>query len=151
MSLHRLRGTVRPGRHGRRGEPVTPPRGVVRRPASLSKDARAVWDRLAPICRRMGTLTPADAAAFATLCELEATLLRARRAKDAPDFAIVLHGRTHPALKLERDTATALRPFYSAFGLTPSDRARLHVPAAPAADPFETFQQQQRKKWPFVP
>jgi len=33
----------------------------------------------------------------------------------------------HPALKLERNTAAALRPYYEKFGLEPVGRARLVV------------------------
>jgi len=35
---------------------------------------------------------------------------------------------THAAIKLERETAQALRPYYEYFGLTPASRARITVP-----------------------
>ena len=40
--------------------------------------------------------------------------------------------KVHPALKLESDTATKLRPFYDYFGMTPTGRARIHVPKSEA-------------------
>ena len=70
----------------------------------------------------MGTLTPADVSAFAALCELQATLRAASQRKMA------LGVFDADAARLERDTATALRPYYGMFGLDPSSRARLSVP-----------------------
>jgi hypothetical protein len=78
-----------------------------------------VWQELGPLCDQMGTLTRVDVAAFATLCELEATRRGASAAKDG----------SHPqaAIALERQTATTLRPYYALFGLEPVSRARIQV------------------------
>jgi phage terminase small subunit len=92
-------------------------------PVELSVGARAVWAELAPVCLVMGTLTPADVRVFATLCELQSTLQRASASKDSCADADSLAG----ALKLERDTAAAVRPFYALFGLEPVSRARVAV------------------------
>lgn len=121
-------------------EPV-PPAGEVVKPAWLSTGAGVVWDELAPVCRHMGTLTPADVRPFVTLCELQSTMQQASAGKDGAGFApftlrsedtsdpksdvIVLIDNV---LKLERDTASVLRPYYEYFGLTPSSRARIAVP-----------------------
>jgi phage terminase small subunit len=81
----------------------------------------------------MGTLTPVDVTAFAALCEMEATRRAASAQKDAEAFAPFLEsGRPHPALKVERDTANALRPYFEKFGLEPSGRARIRVPKTEA-------------------
>jgi hypothetical protein len=81
-----------------------------------------VWDELAPIAIAMHTLTTADVAAFATLCELEATRRTASAEKNREDFRPFLvttpdpDGNTHtkvtehPAIRLERTTASALGP-----------------------------------------
>src|SRR5262245_18626851 len=66
---HRFRGTFRPARHGT-WTPGPAVDGAVRKPSWLSSRAGAVWDTLAPIAQALGTLTPADVVAFATLCEL---------------------------------------------------------------------------------
>ncbi len=102
-----------------------PPEGVVEAPESLSGAAKALWLELAPICLAMGTLTVADVRPFAGLCELQATFNDATKAKGTPDFDV----------RLERDTAVALRPYYELFGLTPVSRARIQVkkPDAPAS------------------
>jgi len=119
-------------------EPV-PPTGEVVKPAGLSAVASAVWDELAPICLAMRTLTPADVRPFASLCELQATMQETSASKDgkalfrleredAEDKDSPLEIVIDATLKLERETATALRPYYELFGLTPVSRARIQVP-----------------------
>jgi hypothetical protein len=92
----------------------------------------------------MGTLTPADLRPFATLCELQATLVQASAQKDAVGFAPFTLSEdyngapkvgTHAALRLERETATTVRPYYEYFGLTPASRARISVPKKSDAAP----------------
>src|SRR5690242_17788325 len=75
-----------------------PPAGEVHKPAELSAAAGKVWEELAPMCLAMGTLTPADVRAFATLCELQATFTAAAALKGGPAFDA----------RLERDSANAL-------------------------------------------
>lgn len=92
---------------------------------------------MAPVASAMGTLTTADVKPFATLCELQATLEMASSQKNAEGFAPFTLSedyngapviKVHAALKLERETATALRPYYEKFGLEPVGRARISVP-----------------------
>jgi hypothetical protein len=84
----------------------------------------------------MGTLDIAGVRPFRTLCELQATLDMASAQKSAPDFApftlsedyngapkVGLHG----AIKLEKEMAPVIRPYYALFGLDPSSRTKLHV------------------------
>lgn len=96
-----------------------PPTGEVVKPEGLSAGASQFWDELAPICLAMRTLTVADVRAFTKLCELEATFVQATRGKDQPGWE---------QQRLERETATSLRPYYDFFGMTPSSRARIQVP-----------------------
>ena len=98
-----------------------PPAGDVVKPGSLSDGAGRVWDRLAPICLAMGTLTVADVSVFAVLCEGQATLERAAAMKADPDTL-------DAATKIEKDFLPLVRPYYAMFGLEPSSRARLVVP-----------------------
>ena len=115
-----------------------PPAGEVEKPAGLSASGGAVWDELAPVCLAMRTLTRADERAFATMCELQATFQQAAAAKDGRSlFQLVQPDEAEPQmvvmvdaiLRLERETAAALRPYYELFGLTPAARARISVPA----------------------
>ncbi len=114
-----------------------PPAGDTGKPPGLTAGAGVIWDELAPVCLAMGTLTSADLRPFATLCELQATLLQASAQKDAEGFAPFTLSEdyngapkvgVHAALRLERETANTLRPYYEYFGLTPSSRARIVVP-----------------------
>jgi hypothetical protein len=81
-----------------------------------------VWAEIAPVALAMGTLTPADVAAFARLCELEATARAISGKKDTSpgDFSA----------REERETAGALRAYYEKFGLEPAGRSRIKVPKA---------------------
>lgn len=123
-------------------EPKPPALPVVK-PAGMSAVGSTVWDEIAPVCLAMGTLTAADVRPFATMCELQATMQQASAAKDAEGFRPFLTRREDPedehsalvvvidaVLKLERDTAAALRPYYALFGLEPTSRARIKVPKA---------------------
>ena len=114
-----------------------PPAGEVVKPEGLSGSAIKVWDELAPVCLAMGTLTVADIRPFGTLCELQATLQQASAQKDAEGFAPFTLSEdyngaavvgVHAAIKLERETATSIRPYYALFGLEPVSRARIQVP-----------------------
>jgi len=111
-----LRGN--PSRKKLNENEVRPPAGAVEKPAQLSSAAGVVWDELAPMCLAMGTLTPADVRPFATLCELQATFSANAAAKGTAIFDV----------RLERDTANVIRPYYALFGLEPVSRARISVP-----------------------
>lgn len=120
-----------------------PPAGAVTPPDGVSPQALDVWATLGPVAIAMGTLTTADTVAFATLCELEATRRLASAEKGREGFTPFLITTTtdaagnehpnvkeHPAIRLERHTATAVRPYYERFGLEPAGRSRLSVPKA---------------------
>jgi phage terminase small subunit len=136
-ALKMLRGN--PGkRKPSQFEPI-PPEGEVMKPASLSTGASAIWDELAPVCLAMRTLTPADVIPFTTLCELQATMRQTSASKDGRKlYELRPEDSNNPespmeiiidaVLRLERDTATALKSYYEYFGMTPSSRARIQVP-----------------------
>lgn len=118
-ALKRLRGEKRPSRLTK-NEPA-PPAGAVP-PSWLTKPARKSWAALAPVLEEMRVLTTADAVALGNLCELMAEFQRQCRER-------------RPSGKL----AGEIRQHLGRFGLTPADRARLSVPPAKEADPFENF------------
>jgi phage terminase small subunit len=119
-----LRGN--PGKRAvNRREPI-PPAGVVTMPPGLTPDAVGIWTELAPVCLEMGTLTLADRRAFATLCELQATLQLASRWK-------ANRRRRAEGIALEQKMAATIRPYYALFGLEPVSRARIAVPRPEAA------------------
>jgi P27 family predicted phage terminase small subunit len=116
-------------------EPAAPV-GVVEVPAGLSPGAARVWGQMAPICLNMGTLTIADVPAFVAYCELQGSFDQLMAQKSAPGFAVLSWGAdatgapvatVHPLLRVERETAAALRAYYEHFGLTPASRSRIYV------------------------
>lgn len=132
-----LRGN--PGKRKPNENEVRPPSGEVVKPSRLSPGGSVVWDELAPICIQMGTLTAADVRVFGSMCELQSTMLETSAAKDGralftlekydqddDDSPMVI--QIDAILKLERETAIALRPYYALFGLEPVSRARISVP-----------------------
>jgi hypothetical protein len=119
-ALKVLRGN--PGQRKLNTREPTPPPGEVVQPEGLSAGAAAIWAELAPICLHMGTLTPADLRPFRTLCELQASLDRASVLKTVNEW--------EAAMKLEKDYAGLIRPYYALFGLEPVSRARITVPKA---------------------
>ena len=117
-SLKVLRGN--PGKRKLPAAEPVPPSGEVVAPGGLSLGAVVMWAELAPLALAMRTLTTADVRVFGTMCELQATLLVASSQKSDADPE-----RAALAIKLERDTAIALRPYYALFGLEPVSRARI--------------------------
>lgn len=148
---HRLAGTFRKGRHGHLVD-IAPPANpaAVTKPDTLSVAAAKVWDALAPVCSRLGTLTATDVWAFSTLCELQATHEAVVALKSKPGFQPVLSGgRPDPVFRLEREGAAALRPYYEMFGLTAGARVRLHVQSNDGQQPAGKLERFRRppSKW----
>src|SRR3954468_11314891 len=131
-ALKVLRGN--PGKRKPNPQEPVPPAGEVTKPTTLSRGARGVWAELAPIALAMRTLTPADVRAFATLCELQATLQRASRQKDSRVREV-----SAAAVKLEKEMAPIIRPYYALFGLEPVSRARISVPKDTADTPVSKW------------
>jgi len=124
-------GSFRPGRHAKLTKAQAPaPMAAIEKPPYLSTGGAAVWDYLAPVAVRLGTLTASDATAFGTLCELQATLQTIAKDKDTLPGA---------SIQSEKAYATIALRYYGQFGLTPTDRARLAVPANEEPDDFTEF------------
>ena len=114
-ALKLLAGVTRKDRINQ-AEPV-PPAGDLTKPVGLTAGAEVVWDELVPILTHMGTLTQADARPFWFMCEMQATWVANCQLKGTEGFK--------PRVELE--LATALRPYFDYFGMTPSSRARISV------------------------
>lgn len=137
------------------GEPVPPPLPIRRK--RLAGYAARAWRELAPICLAMGTLTSADQQAFGMLCELVATAELIAKEKRDPAFKplvmkakvdgdgnVHLEAHENPLLRMERQTAMVLRPYFEKFGLEPVGRARIHVHTDPA---YAAKAQEPLSKW----
>jgi len=94
-------------------------------PEGLSAAGRVVWGEIAPVCLYMGTLTAADTRPFWTMCEMQATWEQNCRLKGTDGFDV----------RLERELANGMRPYYEYFGMTPSSRARISVPKKTEEEP----------------
>jgi hypothetical protein len=106
------------------------------KPTTLSSGASQAWDEMAPHAIALGTLTASDVRCFSVLCELTATAALASSQK----------GTVAGAVRLERQTATALKPFLDLFGLAgPVSRQRLRIAPPAAANPLDKFL--DRKRW----
>lgn len=121
IEKHLLDGTFRADRHG------APPddSGTVRppvKPADLGDAAGAFWDRVVVLLE--GVVRDRDGEQLAELCRWWATLQKVRAALDKAQPGSLRYGR------LMNQASTAAATFdriAKRFGLTPADRAALHV------------------------
>lgn len=158
---HRLAGTFRKDRHAGTKTPE-PPSGVPKAPKALEGDALVEWQRMVDRLILVGTLSAVDDAALYQYCQLfaETEALAVNRTETAASIDIVeenLRGIEKTDLvaafqeitklrQLESRYATqirqgrmAIRQFLVEFGLTPSARTRIKLPATKPADPFDEF------------
>lgn len=117
-------------------EPQAPVADDVEPPEYLDADALAVWERLAPTLRARSLLTIWDLDLFAVYCT--AVVHHRRAAQLVNDTNILVVGDRgavkHPAMQVIRDQAMILATLAGRFGLSPSDRAQIEMPA-PAGGP----------------
>ena len=116
-------------------EPL-PAEGEIAAPDTLSDDARAAWDRLAPDLTACGVLTSWDVDAFVIVVE---ALARYRQAtKLINGSALLVQGPNglvkNPALVVQREAEATFAAMGARFGLTPSDRSQLKVERGGQAD-----------------
>lgn len=123
----------------RKGAPV--------RPAELTGEAAAEWDRLVPDLDAAGLLAVADRGILTAYCLAWADMLAARVEISRVGRWVMVAQQTsrgeslgvkpveHPACKLLADASRRVEKFGAALGLTPAARSRLEGDqgAAPAA------------------
>ncbi len=110
-----------------------PRRDRVSCPDWLLPEAKAEWKRLAPELERLELLTPLDRAAFAGYCqsyghwlEAETVLRKQGRLYVTPSGRV----RERPEVEIARKSLQLMRALAVEFGLSPTARARLSLPAA---------------------
>lgn len=101
-------------------------------PDRLSPEAKAEFNRLAPILEKMGVLTTADGAALAAYCKLHALNLRAEAAIRKYGIVIAKLDDTgvstlkkNPAVSIFETSSRLIRSFLQEFGLTPASRSKV--------------------------
>lgn len=123
-----LRGTFRKDRAPK--AVPDPPKGA-KPPNWLSKAAKKEWQRIGPWLEDQGLLTKVDVAAFASYCDLYATMQEFRKLCRKVGAAVSIQQGYRNVLA---KTTTQMKQYLALFGLSPADRERIGVePAAPPA------------------
>lgn len=117
-----------PGRINR-DEPK-PNGGKIEPTEPLNRDAREVWDRLAPDLARQGVLTAWDCDAFTQYCLAIAQYREATAGLE--ETGLVIRGLVgsmtrSPYWALMMDAQRNALLLAGRFGLTPADRTKIHV------------------------
>jgi hypothetical protein len=108
---------------------LTPPKGLL-------PDARAVWIREA---RRVpGGLRVTDLTTFTNMCRVQALAERWLTAAEQVETSTKIPQALWAAVKLAKLVAELRRP----FGLSPTDRQRLHIEPEPEEDELARFQRE---------
>jgi P27 family predicted phage terminase small subunit len=110
-----------------RPRPTPPPP-----PSWLTASGKAAWKRLLPELDRLGLLTLVDGDAFAAYCEAVSQFEWATKTLAAEGMTFTTdkgYVGQHPAVAMRHKAMQLLKLFAAEFGLTPSARARLEVPA----------------------
>lgn len=144
-ALHMLEGTARPSR-------INPdePQGSLTDPSCprwLHGKARLGWKALAPKLAELRVLTDADREALGLLCNSFGEFLEADaviRREGAYYRTVNKLGehliRRHPAVAVRSDARRQAAALMARFGITPSDRSRVHAAPEDADDTlFESF------------
>ena len=142
--LRILRGN--PGRRHIHGEPI-PEMGPLQQPVGLNKEARKIWDDLAPELYRLKLLTKIDQHHLMRICRLEALGMKLlRKTEKMPVVDTKANG-----LQPSGEMSAALRAFESAdrwwtrFGISPGERSRINLPAVKPKTSLSRFIDRDRK------
>jgi len=131
------------GNPGKRPLPQGEPKPLAAKPARpgwLLPEAKREWARLAPQLVRLGVLTQVDRMPFAMLCQSWARYQRSQARLDTLE-----EEDQAGSLKYRREQMISSRCFAEVatlagrFGLTASDRGRLHLPEQRPVEPLEAF------------
>lgn len=116
-----------------RFKPVLPPC-----PSWLDATARKEWRRIGPELERLGLMTSADVACFASYCASYSRLVLAQRAlkqfaKADPNLALCFrtpngYMMPRPEISIANHAMKMVKDFAIQFGFTPSARGRIQLP-----------------------
>lgn len=100
-------------------------------PKFLGEYGEDEWYRVGPLLIEARLLTEADLAAFATYCMTLNVLIESKKAIDRDGMTIEgKYGKVrNPALASFASATSALTSLAAQFGMTPSSRARIKLPA----------------------
>lgn len=124
-------------------EPKPSPGLAVEPPSWLTQRAKNVWSRYAPDLERQGVLTAWDVETFAAWCDAAVRRRDAveavRREGAVVELPVFNKNGEHTGNRVGKnpwclvlnETDAQFRYYSARFGLTPSDRAQLHMGEAP--------------------
>jgi len=120
------------------------PQGVPEMPAWLDDEAKAEWGRITMALAEMGLLSKADRPALAAYCtawsrwvDAEAQVKKYGAVVKSPDKGFPMKS---PYLSIAEQALETMRQMMVEFGLTPSSRSRIRVPAGgDEADELDRF------------
>jgi P27 family predicted phage terminase small subunit len=138
--LKRLQGTARPDRVNA-NEPQPDP-AIPTRPGWFLPEAKREWNRVVPGLSKLGLLTALDRGAIAGGCQWWAMFVDA--VKDIEENGTTFMTDTgyqgpRPSVALALKSWQQYLAFAARFGLTPSDRSRLSVPAPKPIDEMSAY------------
>lgn len=113
-------------------------------PGDLTLHELAVWNELAPLAEREGTLTDSTRMSLRDLCEaivLKRRLLRAIGDEGLTVYSLQGNKAAHPLLTQFRGLMQRVEAAMLRFRLAPMGKEILQDSAAPASDPFAEFDQ----------
>jgi P27 family predicted phage terminase small subunit len=114
-------------------------------PPELAGDPVAVreWSRLAPLLRRVGVLTDADALTLVAVCQQWSRYLAADRRVRRDGMVVKVRGgfpRPNPYVQIANKALLMSVRLWTELGMTPSARTRVHrAPDTPPGDDFAEF------------
>lgn len=130
-------------------------------PCYLSPPAKKEWKRVAPLLHTARVLTSGDITALEAYCIQYGVMVETQ--KEIKKYGLMIRttpstgtedpnkkGRKkkntgpvilslNPMFEVQQKVLTQMRQFMVEFGLTPSSRSRIHVPAADKTDEFGDF------------
>lgn len=123
------------GNPGRRPLPTDNPKARIGLPSMprglFDERTQRLWHSLGEALERNGVITELDGAAFMFLCMHFEMGIRAwlRMKKDGEYQTVGDDARlvAHPAVKVVNEASKNFRQYAALFGVTPSDRGRLHL------------------------
>ena len=126
--LKALQGTLRADRTP---EHEPQPEGRAEPPESLSLEARAEWDRIAPELERLGLLTVLDRADFAVYCQAWADYNKVtEQLNEMASWTWQSekgYRQVVPEVSIRKEAWTRIKESGSKLGLDPSSRSGLNV------------------------
>lgn len=128
-ALNDLRGN--PGKRARNTEEPRPaPASSLEAPGWLDREARDVWNELAPELARINLLSVIDVSVLAGGCRWWAIYRKADRALRRGLVATTKANGSQPVphLKIAATAFDKAMDIFARFGITPSERAKLQVP-----------------------